>query len=110
MVHVVCKTVQDIQHAVRFAKTHNLRVVVKATGRDYWGRSSAHGSLCINVQEMKHIHVTSTATDRSEHGEITVESGVPFQDIYEEVIEYRNINTDLLDVQHTNSSIWATML
>ena len=75
MVHVVCKTVQDIQHAVRFAKTHNLRVVVKATGRDYWGRSSAHGSLCINVQEMKHIHVTPTATDRSEHGEITVESG-----------------------------------
>ena len=39
-----------------------------------------------------------------------VESGVPFQDIYEEVIEYRNINTGLLDVQPPNSNIWATML
>ena len=36
--------------------------------------------------EMKHLHVNPVATERSEHGEVTVETGVNFGELYEEVI------------------------
>ena len=36
--------------------------------------------------EMKHLHVNPVATERSEHGEVTVETGVKFGELYEEVI------------------------
>uniref|UniRef100_A0A0G4FQH4 FAD-binding PCMH-type domain-containing protein n=1 Tax=Chromera velia CCMP2878 TaxID=1169474 RepID=A0A0G4FQH4_9ALVE len=49
---VKVKTVQDIQHAVKFAKKHNLRVVIKNTGHDYLGRSSGKNALMIWVHEM----------------------------------------------------------
>ena len=57
MVHVLCKTVSDIQNAIRFARRHNLRVTIKSTGTDLWGMSSAHDSLNINLREMKEISV-----------------------------------------------------
>ena len=84
-VYVICKSVQDIQHAVRFAKKHNLHVTIKSSGADYWSRSSADGSFCINLMEMKNIQVNTAATSRSEHGEVTVESGVNYGELSEEV-------------------------
>ena len=71
--------------AVRFAKQHNLRVTIKSKGNELWGRSSAHGSFSINLMEMKHLSVNPEATDRSEHGEVTVETGVTSLSLYEEV-------------------------
>ena len=85
IVHVVCKSVDDIQNAIIFAKKHELRVTIKSTGYEIWGRSSAHGSLNINLMEMKRIAVNLAATDRNAHGEMTVETGVKFGEIYEKV-------------------------
>jgi len=38
---------QDIQAAIRFADTHNLKFVVKNTGHDYLGRSTGRGAFMI---------------------------------------------------------------
>ena len=85
IVHVVCKNVEDIQKAVRFAKQHNLRVTIKSTGSEVWGRSSAQSSFSINLMEMKYMSVNPDPTPRSEHGEVTVETGVTTRVLYEEV-------------------------
>ena len=85
IVHVVCKSAQDIQNVVIFANKHNLRVTVKSTGYEIWGRSSAHGSININLMDMKRIHVDLGATGRNAYGEMTVETGVKYGEIYEEV-------------------------
>ena len=86
MVHVICKNTKDIQLAVKFAKKHNLRVTIKSKGNELFGKSSAHGSLSINLMEMKHISVNTEATARSEHGEVTVETGINSMELYKEVM------------------------
>jgi hypothetical protein len=43
-VGVDARTPGDVQAAVRFAKQHRLKLVVKNTGHDYMGRSTAKGA------------------------------------------------------------------
>ncbi|CAK7200273.1 hypothetical protein SEUCBS139899_002964 [Sporothrix eucalyptigena] len=54
-------TPQHVQAAVRFAHTNNVRLIVKNSGHDYVGRSSAPYSLSIWVHYMKNatLHPTS---------------------------------------------------
>ncbi|KAL3492487.1 hypothetical protein BJX62DRAFT_250543 [Aspergillus germanicus] len=52
---VMAESVQDIQVAVRFARRHNLHVVIRNTGHDGAGRSSGPGSLQINTSRLKQI-------------------------------------------------------
>ncbi|CAF1052714.1 unnamed protein product [Didymodactylos carnosus] len=47
----------DIQKAVQFAANYNLRLVIKNTGHDYLGRSTAPGSLMIWTHYMKSISI-----------------------------------------------------
>ena len=86
IVHVICKNTEDIQLAVKFAKKHNLRVTIKSKGNELFGKSSAHGSLSINLMEMKQISVNTEATARSEQGEVTVETGIGSLELYKEVM------------------------
>ncbi|KAF7791875.1 hypothetical protein EIP86_002899 [Pleurotus ostreatoroseus] len=53
---------EDVEAAVKFASTHNLRVVVKNTGHDYLGRSTARGSFLIWTHNMKNISFHDTFT------------------------------------------------
>lgn len=52
---VVAENTADIVAAVNFAREHNLRVVIKGTGHDYLGRSSAPDSLLIWTHKMRHV-------------------------------------------------------
>lgn len=52
---VLARSEKDIQAAVRFAKSHNLHVVIRNTGHDGTGRSSGPGSLQINTSRLKRI-------------------------------------------------------
>jgi FAD/FMN-containing dehydrogenase len=45
--YVDVRDVRDVQEALRFAKEKKLRVVIKNTGHDYKGSSSAPNSLGI---------------------------------------------------------------
>ena len=98
MVH----SVEDIREAILFARKFNLKVTVKSSGHDFHGRCSIDGSFTINLMEMKKMQVTDTATERSEYGELKVETGATWKEIYEEV----NIVTTQ-NVKCTNFFIFA---
>ncbi|KAK2839327.1 hypothetical protein FQN49_006252, partial [Arthroderma sp. PD_2] len=52
---VSVKSAEQIQQAVRFAKQHNLRLVIRNTGHDLAGRSSAPDSLQIHTHRLQDI-------------------------------------------------------
>jgi hypothetical protein len=52
-VGVDARSESDVQAAVNFAKQHNLKLVVKGTGHDFLGRSTARGSFLIWTHHMK---------------------------------------------------------
>lgn len=54
---VAAASAEDVVAAVRFAKEHNLRVVIKGTGHDYLGRSSAPRSLLIWTHNMRKVEL-----------------------------------------------------
>ena len=54
---VKARNAQDVARAVRFARTHNLRVVVKGAAHSYLGTSSAPDSLLIWTRALSEIHL-----------------------------------------------------
>ncbi|KAL4733970.1 hypothetical protein BDV11DRAFT_175203 [Aspergillus similis] len=56
---VLAESVEEVQEAVRFARDRNLRVVVRNTGHNALGQSSAPGSLQINTSLLKRIEPVS---------------------------------------------------
>jgi hypothetical protein len=46
---------EHVQATVNFAATNNLRLVIKSTGHDYFGRSGAFGSLLLWLHYMKNM-------------------------------------------------------
>ncbi|KAI0363913.1 FAD-binding domain-containing protein [Pilatotrama ljubarskyi] len=91
VVGVDARTDADVQAAVQFVAAHNLRLVVKSTGHDLSGRSTARGSFIIWTHNMKNItfhdSFTPTGAPKSETHDhaITLGAGVQWQDAYEAV-------------------------
>ncbi|HLL24748.1 MAG TPA: FAD-binding protein, partial [Kofleriaceae bacterium] len=54
---VVARDAADVAAGVRFAREHGIRLVIKGTGHDYLGRSSAPNSLLIWTHAMREITV-----------------------------------------------------
>ncbi|KAL3481064.1 FAD-binding domain-containing protein [Aspergillus californicus] len=52
---VLAESEKEIQAAVRFAKRHNIHLVIRNTGHDGTGRSSGPGSLQINTSQLKRL-------------------------------------------------------
>ena len=59
-VGVDARSASDVQAAVRFAKQHNLKLVVKNTGHDFLGRSTAYGGFSIWTHRMKDLSYNPT--------------------------------------------------
>ena len=86
---VVAETAQDIAVGVRFARDHGLKLVVKGTGHDYLGRSSAPQSFLLWTHRMRRISVHDAfvpagcpaATPPSPA--ITVEAGTRWLEAYQ---------------------------
>ncbi|KAK3091880.1 hypothetical protein FSP39_023400 [Pinctada imbricata] len=87
---VVAASTSDVQKAVVFARTYNLHFHVKTSGHDYNGRSTASKSLEINLSKMNKSTVMLNSS-RAEAGEIMVESGNRWVDVYEEVDKYDRV-------------------
>jgi FAD/FMN-containing dehydrogenase len=84
---VLAKTPEDFSATVKFAADHNLRLVVKGTGHDWYGRSTAAGSLLLWTHLRKgitfHDSFVAEGCDASTSvPAATVESGVQFMDLY----------------------------
>lgn len=79
---------EDIQKAVDFGRTHNLRLTIKNTGHDFLGRSIARGSLQIWTHNMKSItwldDFRPEGCNWRERGQpaVTIGAGVQLKQLY----------------------------
>ncbi|KAF7348764.1 FAD-binding domain-containing protein [Mycena venus] len=82
---VEAETVEDVQATVRFATAHDLRLVVKSSGHDYLGRSTAPNSL-LRMVKFTGIAFTDAFTVGGQDmgSAVTVGPGVYMQDIYQQ--------------------------
>ncbi|KAG9113669.1 hypothetical protein FRC07_007765 [Ceratobasidium sp. 392] len=71
---VVAKNADDVSKSVVFAVNYRLRLVVKNTGHDYLGRSSAEGSFSTWTHQLKGMNFTDSFVPRGCSKRI---SGVP---------------------------------
>ncbi|KAF7593112.1 hypothetical protein BBP40_011991, partial [Aspergillus hancockii] len=84
----LAKSAFDVQATVKFAKEHNLRLVIKNSGHDFLGRSSAPESLQILTNGMKAIRFvdsfkpTGAVGSKDEGPAVTIAAGVSLQDLY----------------------------
>ncbi|KAL7752349.1 hypothetical protein RI367_002395 [Sorochytrium milnesiophthora] len=89
---VRAETPQDVQAAVRFAAERNLRLVVKNTGHDYAGRSTAAGALSVWTHNMKQITlvdsfvVAGCGSKKTAVPAVTVAAGVQWGEVYRVVL------------------------
>lgn len=91
----------EIEKAVRFAREHDLRLAVKASGHDFLGRSVAPHSLQITTHRLKGVSFAKDfipkgcrkacgGDEEKRCGEgpaVTAESGVTLQELYDKVFE-----------------------
>ncbi|KAG8714353.1 hypothetical protein FRC08_012055 [Ceratobasidium sp. 394] len=90
---VVANGGSDVSRAVVFAGKHRLRLVVKNTGHDYLGRSSAAGSFSIWTHRLKGMNFTDsfvpTGCSRNVSGVpgVTLRAAEQWRDVYQAVDE-----------------------
>ncbi|KAH7921264.1 FAD-binding domain-containing protein [Leucogyrophana mollusca] len=90
VIGVDARSVSDVQVAVKFAASHNLRIAIKNTGHDYAGRSAARNSFMLWTHHLNNITLNSTfvpegAPSTEIYNAITVGSGVLWNDAYNAV-------------------------
>jgi FAD/FMN-containing dehydrogenase len=69
-----------------FATQHNIRVVVKSTGHDYQGRSTAAGALAIWLHNMNDVEVVEAfvaCPGDKPRPAVTVQPGAGYGDVYD---------------------------
>ncbi|KAJ6482419.1 FAD-binding domain-containing protein [Mycena sanguinolenta] len=83
---VEAETVADIQAAVKFSSIHNLRVVIKSSGHDYLGRSTAPNSLLIHTHKFQKISFNNSLLigGKAVGSTVTLGSGVYAKTLYEQ--------------------------
>ncbi len=59
---VAAESAADVSAAVQFAAKHKLRLVVKGTGHDYFGRSNAADSLLVWTHRMRDVRAEDAFT------------------------------------------------
>ncbi|KAI9794451.1 MAG: hypothetical protein M1816_005521 [Peltula sp. TS41687] len=91
---VAATSVLHVQQAVRFATNRNLRLVIKNTGHDWLGRSSARASLQIWTHKFKSITFSDDFSSQRCYveprmktckldGAVTIGAGVQLLELYE---------------------------
>jgi FAD/FMN-containing dehydrogenase len=88
---VAAENANDIVAAVKFARKHRLKLVIKGTGHDYLGRSNAPDSLLLWTHRMRDISMQETfrprgcASSRPPTPAVTVAAGARWIEAYDEV-------------------------
>ena len=84
---VLAESEADVQAAVYFAAAHNLRLVVKSTGHDWYGRSTAAGALLVWTHQLNQIAFepawVGSCVGQAPVAAAVVGAGVQFQQLYE---------------------------
>ncbi|CAF0875282.1 unnamed protein product [Rotaria sp. Silwood1] len=82
---------EHVQATVRFAATNNLRLTIKSTGHDYFGRSGAVGSLLLWLHYMKNmtlIEKYSSCNGTNVSNTVRIGAGVQWGEVYRWLNEY----------------------
>jgi FAD/FMN-containing dehydrogenase len=66
---VAAESASDVAAAVRFARAHNLRLVIKGRGHSYLGASNAPNSLLIWTRKMDDVTVHDAFTPAGSHAD-----------------------------------------
>ena len=86
---VVAESAADVAQAVRFARAHNLRLVIRGGGHSYLGASNAPDSLMIWTRKMRRVEVHEAFTPRGMSGAgvpaVSLEAGCVWLDAYRAV-------------------------
>ncbi|KAK7484360.1 hypothetical protein BaRGS_00024365 [Batillaria attramentaria] len=77
-------SISDVQKVLLFAKKFNLLVTILSSGHSFTGRSTHDGSIQIDLREMKGRKINLNS-DRNAAGEITVETGNRWLEVYNAV-------------------------
>ncbi|KAK1962093.1 FAD binding domain-containing protein [Colletotrichum sublineola] len=74
---IIAKTRDHIKAGVDFARSNNLRLVIRNTGHDFQGRSAGAGSLAINTHNLKNISFVDNYTGPGDYNgpAITIGAG-----------------------------------
>jgi len=88
VIGVDARSISDVQAAVKFAVTYNLRLVIKNTGHDFIGRSAGRGGFMLWTHHLQNITYNPTFVPHggpaSEiYNAITLEAGVLWNDAYD---------------------------
>lgn len=89
---VAAENAQEIAHAVNFARTHHIKLVVKGTGHDYLGRSNASDSLLIWTHKMRKVQLHNDfipqGCPKTQKGvpAVSAEAGTRWLEAYKEVV------------------------
>jgi len=77
---------QDVQYAFRFSKSTGVPLVIKNTGHDYKGRSSAPNTLALWTHNLKEISYNAQfvpeGTDEKPRPGVTMQAGVQWKEAY----------------------------
>jgi FAD/FMN-containing dehydrogenase len=88
---VAVESASDISATILFASSHNLRLIIKNTGHDYLGRSTAPGALSIWTHKMQNITFSSDFIPKGgKEGvgtTVTISAGVQLANLYHAVGE-----------------------
>ena len=89
---VAAKSTADVVAAVNFARTHNLRLVVKGGGHSFQGTSNAADSLLISTRPMSAVVLHDAFVGSGCEGQVapqpavSVEAGAIWEHVYIEVM------------------------
>ncbi|KAG0231921.1 hypothetical protein BGW41_002004 [Actinomortierella wolfii] len=89
--------IDDVQSTIRFAAHHNIRLVVKNTGHDFHGRSTAPHSLNLWTFFMKNMQLTDTFVPEGApqgtpgQNAIILGAGVQWKDAYKFINEHGRV-------------------
>ncbi len=88
---VEAENTADVEAAVKFARDHNLRLVIKGTGHDYLGRSTAPDSLLVWTHKMRRVTMNDSFVGQGCPNTaagvpaVTMEAGTRWIEAYQEV-------------------------
>ncbi|TCD64436.1 hypothetical protein EIP91_004081 [Steccherinum ochraceum] len=114
VIGVDARTADDVSYAVRFAARNNLRLVIKNTGHDCLGRSSARGSFMLWTHHLKDIefHETFTPAGSKEVYEkvLTLSAGVQWYEAYETAAKHDRVIVGGLSPGQSNGAAGGWVL
>lgn len=82
---------KDVQAGVNFAREHQIRLVIKATGHDWPGRSSGPGSLSIWTHKIRGVEITKDDPYAKKYGgvaSVKIAAGMRWREIYAEIAKH----------------------